>query len=235
MNYEPIATIYNDFPTKFGLPRQSGMSQHLISQIVMEPAYRNPEAFRGIEDFSDLWLLWAFEPMGKRRWSPTVRPPKLGGNKRMGIFATRSPNRPNPIGLTRVKLISLELTADRGTVLTVAGADLMNGTAILDIKPYLPFADSEPGAKTGAYGPQNTTSLEVAIPDKIREPFTAEQLATLEEALSHDPRPGYQDDPDRVYGFAYGGYDIRFTVNGKSLTVIEAIKTNDPHPEKDGT
>lgn len=223
MNYKPIATIYNDFPTKFGLPRQSGMSEHLISQIVMEEPYRDPEAFRGIEEFSDLWLIWAFEPMGKRAWSPTVRPPKLGGNKRMGVFATRSPNRPNPIGLTRVKLISLEQTADRGTVLTVAGADLMNGTAILDIKPYLPFADSEPRARTGAYGPQNASTLSVTIPEKIRELFTAEQLRALEEALSYDPRPGYQHDPDRVYGFSYGGYDIRFTVKDGSLAVTDAV------------
>lgn len=223
MNYKPIATIYNDFPTKFGLPRQSGMSEHLISQIVMEEPYRDPEAFRGIEEFSDLWLIWAFEPMGKRAWSPTVRPPKLGGNKRMGVFATRSPNRPNPIGLTRVKLISLEQTADRGTVLTVAGADLMNGTAILDIKPYLPFADSEPQARTGAYGPQNASTLSVTIPEKIRELFTAEQLRALEEALSYDPRPGYQHDPDRVYGFSYGGYDIRFTVKDGSLAVTDAV------------
>ncbi len=218
----PIAHIYNDFPTKFGLPRQSGMSEHLISQIVMEEAYRNPEAFRGIEDFSDLWLLWEFEPMGKRQWSPTVRPPKLGGNKRMGVFATRSPNRPNPIGLTRVKLISLELTADKGPVLTVAGADLMNGTAILDIKPYLPYADSEPGAKTGAYGPQVVEPLCVTIPPSVAGLFNENQLAALKEALAHDPRPGYQNDPERVYGFAYAGYDIRFTVQNGCLTVIEA-------------
>ena len=191
---KPIAHIYNDFPTKFGLPRQSGMSENLISRIIMEKEYRNPDAFRGIEEFEYLWLIWLFEPMGKREWSPTVRPPKLGGNKRMGVFATRSPNRPNPIGLTRVRLISLEQTAADGPVLTVAGADLMSGTEILDIKPYLPFADSVSDAATG---------------------------------LSYDPRPGYQTDESRGYGFAYGGYDIRFRVSGQTATVTDAIKIND--------
>ncbi len=223
MNITPIAYLYNDFPTKFGLPRQSGMSEHLISQIVMEEAYRSPEAFRGIEEFSDLWLLWEFERMGKRNWSPTVRPPKLGGNKRMGVFATRSPNRPNPIGLTRVKLVKLELNSEKGPVLTVAGADLMSGTAILDIKPYLPYADSEPNARTGAYGPQATKPLQVVIPDDVAERFSEGQLVALREALTFDPRPGYQNDPERVYGFAYGGCDIRFTVKDDTLTVIEAV------------
>ena len=196
MELTPIAHIENDFPTKFGLPRQSGMAEHLTSAIVMEPPFRVPEAFRGIEDFEYLWLIWLFEPMGKREWSPTVRPPKLGGNKRMGVFATRSPNRPNPIGLTRVRLLALEHTADKGVVLTVSGADLMNGTAILDIKPYLPFADSVPDAMTGAYGP------------------------------SQQPRPGYQTDPDRQYGFGYAGYDVRFIVKENTATVTDAVKIN---------
>ena len=220
---KPVAHIYNDFPTKFGLPRQSGMSDNLISRIIMEKEYRNPDAFRGIEEFEYLWLIWLFEPMGKREWSPTVRPPKLGGNKRMGVFATRSPNRPNPIGLTRVRLISIEQTAE-GPVLTVAGADLMSGTAILDIKPYLPFADSVPDALTGAYGPGTQEPLAVVIPPDIAALFTAPQLAALREALSCDPRPGYQSDPDRVYGFAYGGYDIRFRVAGGTATVCSAEK-----------
>ena len=220
---KPVAHIYNDFPTKFGLPRQSGMSDNLISRIIMEKEYRNPDAFRGIEEFEYLWLIWLFEPMGKREWSPTVRPPKLGGNKRMGVFATRSPNRPNPIGLTRVRLISIEQTAE-GPVLTVAGADLMSGTAILDIKPYLPFADSVPDALTGAYGPGTQEPLAVVIPPDIAALFTAPQLAALREALSCDPRPGYQSDPDRVYGFAYGGYDIRFRVADGTATVCSAEK-----------
>lgn len=229
MNIKPIARIKNDFPTKFGLPRQSGMSEHLISQIIMEPDYRIPEAFRGIGDFEYLWLIWAFEPMGKREWSPTVRPPKLGGNTRMGVFATRSPNRPNPIGLTCVKRLSAEQTAE-GPVLTVAGADLMNGTEILDIKPYLPYADSFPDAKTGPYGPQRQTKLTVEIPDRIAALFTDEQLAALYEVLSYDPRPGYQHDPDRIYGFAYGAYDVRFRVLDNTLTVTDAVPQNPEHP-----
>ena len=221
MEYQPIAYIHNDFPTKFGLPRQSGLSEHLLSRIVMEEKYRDPEAFRGIEAFDYLWLIWAFEPMGKREWSPTVRPPKLGGNTRRGVFATRSPNRPNPIGLTRVKLIRTEQTKD-GVVLTVAGADLMDGTAILDIKPYLPYADSVPDAAAGDYGPQQQTMLDVVIPQEIAVLFTEEQLCTLREVLSFDPRPGYQSDPERIYGFAYGGFDVRFQVAGNILTVVEA-------------
>ena len=223
MNCEPIARIYNDFPTKFGLPRQSGMAEHLISKIIMEPEYRNPDAFRGIEDFDNLWLLWEFDPMGKREWSPTVRPPKLGGNIRKGVFATRSPNRPNPIGLTRVRLISFKPDGSDGPVLTVAGADLMSGTAILDIKPYLPFADSVPDAVAGAYGPESQQPLTVEIPEDIAKLFTEEQLAALYEALSFDPRPGYQDDPDRVYGFAYAGCDLSFKINDSTLTVTSAV------------
>lgn len=233
MEYQPIAYIHNDFPTKFGLPRQSGLSEHLISQIVMEKEYRNPDAFRGIEEFEYLWLIWCFESMGKRAsskrasskraWSPTVRPPKLGGNKRMGVFATRSPNRPNPIGLTRVKMLSAELSPDQGMILTVAGADLMDGTAILDIKPYLPYADSVPDAATGDYGPEYQQIMEVTIPSDVAGLFTDEQLKTLKEVLSFDPRPGYQHDPDRIYGFSYGGYDVRFKADDYTITVIEAV------------
>lgn len=222
MEYRPIAKIHNDFPTKFGLPRQSGLSEHLISRIVMEEDYRDPEAFRGIEDFAYLWLIWCFDPMGKREWSPTVRPPKLGGNKRMGVFATRSPNRPNPIGLTRVKLLSVDRT-ENGVELTVGGADLMDGTEILDIKPYLPYADSVPDAATGEYGPAYNEPLEVVIPDEVGVLFSEDRLSALREVLSLDPRPGYQNDPERVYGFAYGAYDIRFKVAGGTLTVVEAV------------
>ena len=223
MELAPIARIYNDFPTKFGLPRQSGMSEHLLSRIVMEPGYRNPEAFRGIEEFEYLWLIWCFDNMGKREWSPTVRPPKLGGNKRMGVFATRSPNRPNPIGLTRVKLLKAELNTPKGPVLTVGGADLMDGTLILDIKPYLPYADSVPDAAAGEYGPQYQQLLEVQIPDEVAALFTEEQLFALKEALSFDPRPGYQSDPDRVYGFRYGSFDVRFKVVDQKAIVTEAV------------
>ena len=222
MQMEPIAYLENDFPTKFGLPRQSGMSEHLLSRIVMAEGYRDPEAFRGIGEFEYLWLLWLFEPMGKRAWSPTVRPPKLGGNRRMGVFATRSPNRPNPIGLTRVKLVKAEQTREWGMVLTVAGADLMNGTAILDIKPYLPFADSVPNARAGSYGPQTQALLDVEIPPQVAALFSEQQLAALKEALRYDPRPGYQDDEARVYGFPYGGCEVRFRVAGGTVTVISA-------------
>lgn len=223
MEYQPIAKIHNDFPTKFGLPRQSGLSEHLISQIVMEEPYRNADAFRGIEAFEYLWLIWCFDTMGKREWSPTVRPPKLGGNKRMGVFATRSPNRPNPIGLTRVKLLKAELNTAKGPVLTVGGADLMDGTLILDIKPYLPYADSVPDATSGEYGPQYQQLLEVEIPDKVAALFSEDQLSALTESLSFDPRPGYQSDPDRVYGFRYGRFDVHFKVTDHKAIVIEAL------------
>ena len=223
MEFLPIAYIENDFPTKFGLPRQSGMSEHLVSRIVMEKEYRNADAFRGIEGFNYLWLIWVFERMGKREWSPTVRPPKLGGNKRMGVFATRSPNRPNPIGLTRVKLLSVEQTEDKGPVLTVAGADLMSGTAILDIKPYLPYADSVPDALSGGYGPDTQELLSVEIPTDIAALFTEDQLSALKEALSYDPRPGYQHEEGRQYGFAYGRYDIRFFVKNNIAVVTQAV------------
>ena len=223
MEYQPIATIHNDFPTKFGLPRQSGLSEHLISQIVMEEPYCNADAFRGIEAFEYLWLIWCFDNMGKREWSPTVRPPKLGGNKRMGVFATRSPNRPNPIGLTRVKLLKAELNTPKGPVLTVGGADLMDGTLILDIKPYLPYADSVSDAAAGEYGPQYQQLLEVQIPDEVAALFTEEQLSAMKEALSFDPRPGYQSDPDRVYGFRYGSFDVRFKVVDQKAIVTEAV------------
>ena len=225
MNIKPVAKIYNDFPTKFGLPRQSGMAENLISRVVMEAEYKNFDAFRGIEEFEYLWLIWGFEPMGNRAWSPTVRPPKLGGNIRKGVFATRSPNRPNPIGLTRVKLIEVEKSEKDGPVLIVSGADLMNGTEIFDIKPYLPFADSAPDAKVGEYGTEYTTKLKVVIPQSVAALFSEAQLNTLSEVLSFDPRPGYQDDPERIYGFEYGKYDVRFTVDGQKLNVIDAVET----------
>ena len=221
MDFEPVARIYNDFPTKFGLPRQSGMSEHLLSRVVMEEPFRSREAFRGIEEFEYLWLIWVFEAMGKREWSPTVRPPKLGGNKRMGVFATRSPNRPNPIGLTRVRLVSIDESGADSPALIVAGADLMSGTAILDIKPYLPFADSVPNASNGIYGEREP--LNVELPESFNALFSEQQLCALKEVLAHDPRPGYQNDPERVYGFSYAGYDVRFRVAENTLTVTEII------------
>lgn len=222
MNFEPIAYLYNDFPTKFGLPRQSGMSEHLLSRVVMEEAYRSREAFRGIEEFNYLWLIWVFDPMGKREWSPTVRPPKLGGNKRMGVFATRSPNRPNPIGLTRVRLITVEEASKDAPALIVAGADLMSGTAILDIKPYLSYADSVPEASDSLYG--KCEPLKVELPERYLSLFSEQQLSALRETLAHDPRPGYQSDPERIYGFSYAGYDVRFRVENDTLTVTDIIE-----------
>ena len=227
MDLEPIAHIQNDFPTKFGLPRQSGMSEHLLSRIIMEKPFREPEAFRGIEDYTDLWLVWLFDPMGKRTWSPTVRPPRLGGNRRLGVFATRSPNRPNPIGLTRVKLVSFEPDTPDGPVLTVAGADLKSGTAILDIKPYIPYADSEPEASSGLFAPEETSPLTVEIPERIAALFSDDRLTALREVLSHDPRPRYHSDPERIYGFSYAGYDIKFRVEDGRAIVTDAIKEKD--------
>ena len=217
---KPIARIYNDFPTKFGLPRQSGMSEHLISRIIMEPEYRSPEAFRGIEEFDCLWLIWEFEPMGKRDWSPTVRPPKLGGNQRMGVFATRSPNRPNPLGLTRVKLVKAELHTPQGPVLHVAGADLMSGTVIFDIKPYLPYAESVPEARGGYADAHSGDGLEVRFPAELLNGIPETKRDALLQALRLDPRPAYQDDPERVYGFLFAGKNVRFRVTGNCLTVV---------------
>ena len=221
MNFDPIAHIYNDFPTKFGLPRQSGMSEHLISRIVMEKDYRNIEAFRGIEEFEYLWLIWVFESMGKRPWSPTVRPPKLGGNRRMGVFATRSPNRPNPIGLTKVKLIKLEQTAE-GPVLTVSGADLMSGTPIFDIKPYLAFTDSHPDA-TGGFTEEtfnsnpSLESITFTFNSILTKTFDPEHLKTLKEILLSDPRPHYHDDADRVYALEFAGKEVKFRIRPNQI------------------
>ena len=226
MEIRPIAHIHNDFTEKFGLPRQSGMAPHLISEIVMEEGYRQPDAFRGIENFTHLWLIWEFDPMGAAssgedgRWSATVRPPKLGGNERVGVFATRSPNRPNRLGMTVVKLISYEVT-DKGPVLKVAGADLKSGTAIYDIKPYVPFADCVPEASESlmkdAYGKVMKVSFPADLPAEISE----ERLEALKEILEYDPRPGYQDDPERIYAFDYGEYTVRFKAHDKQITVLD--------------
>ncbi len=215
-----IATIHNDFKTKFGIPRQSGIADSSVSEIVFEKEYRDENALRGIEDFSHLWLIWHFSESDRDEWSPTVRPPRLGGNKRMGVFATRSPFRPNPIGLSSVRLLSVEKTKDRGTVLKVSGADLMDGTPILDIKPYLPFTDSHTDACGGFAEQTKEYAVEVVIPDSISEQFDAEELSALTQILSHDPRPSYQDEPDRIYGLNYGNYDVHFKVSDGVLTVV---------------
>ncbi|MBP3413630.1 MAG: tRNA (N6-threonylcarbamoyladenosine(37)-N6)-methyltransferase TrmO [Clostridia bacterium] len=222
MEVKTIAHIYNDFPTKFGLPRQSGLAQALTGRIVFEPEYRNADAVRGLEDYSHIWLIWQFSEAVRDTWSPTVRPPRLGGNKRMGVFATRSPFRPNPFGLSCVKLERVEQT-QQGPVLHVLGADLMNGTPIYDIKPYLPFADSVPGAVGGFADGVKDYGLDVVIRKEAVDNFDAQKLEALKDILSQDPRPSYQNDPDRVYGFEFAGKEIRFKVADGVLTVIEII------------
>ena len=210
-----IARIRNDFPTKFGLPRQSGLAPSLRSKIVFEPAYRQAEALRGIEGFSHIWLIWGFSE--SQGWSPTVRPPRLGGNVRMGVFATRSPFRPNPLGLSSVRLEAVEKDGDNGLVLIVSGADLMDGTPIYDIKPYLPGADSHPDATDGFVGENRQEPLEVEIDPALEKSLSPAQLQTLREVLAQDPRPAFHDDPERIYGLSYAGCDVHFTVAGGLL------------------
>lgn len=221
----PIARIRSDFPTKFGIPRQSGLVDSLRATIVFEPEYRNPDALRGLEDFSHLWLIWQFSEAVRADWSPTVRPPRLGGNTRMGVFATRSPFRPNAIGLSCVKLVGLSETPEYGTVVEVAGADLMDGTPIFDIKPYIPYADCRPEATGGFTDQAGDFLLEVAFPPTLLASVPEEKQAALLEVLSHDPRPSYQNDPERIYGMAFGGMDVRFRVHGQTLTVVEVKET----------
>lgn len=218
---ECIARIHNDFPTKFGLPRQSGLAPALQSYIVFEPAYRAPEALRGLEGYSHIWLLWEFHQARRTEWSPTVRPPRLGGNARMGVFATRSPFRPNPIGLSCVRLEALEAAPGLGTVLRVSGADLMDGTPIFDIKPYLPFTDCHPEATGGFAAAHENDRVQVRFPPALQALVSPERLPALLEALAQDPRPAYQQDPGRVYGMPYAGLDVRFSVEADVLTVRE--------------
>ena len=212
-----IAHIYNDYTEKFGVPRQSGLNPALLSRIVMEPAYRIPEAFRGIEAYSHLWLIWQFsEVPADAPFSPTVRPPRLGGNTRVGVFATRSPFRPNRLGLSCVELIRTEERAE-GPVLIVSGADLMNGTPIFDIKPYLPYADSVPEARVNEA--LSRRRLKVEIPDEIRARLPEDKIAPLAGLLALDPRPAYQNDPNRVYGLSFGEYNIQFSVSDGTAAV----------------
>lgn len=221
-----IARIHNAFSTKFGLPRQSGLVQELRSTIVFEPEYRNPDALRGLDGYSHIWLLWQFHKAQREEWSPTVRPPKLGGNVRMGVFATRSPFRPNSIGLSCVKLESMQQTAQQGIVLHVSGADLMDGTPIYDIKPYLPYVDSIPDAKGGFAAEHENDHVEVVFPEAWLRIVPQEQQQGLIGVLRQDPRPAYQNDPNRVYGFAYGSLEVRFTVREGVLTVCGIERTN---------
>lgn len=221
-----IARIHSDFSSKFGIPRQSGLVDELEATVVFEPEYRNPEALRGIEEYSHLWLLWQFSECADKPWSPTVRPPRLGGNKRMGVFATRSPFRPNSIGLSSVKLLGKEKTEKYGTVLRVSGADLLDGTPIYDIKPYLPYVDSHPEASNGFALAEKGGVLTVEYPSELLQRLPENKRAAVISVLAQDPRPAYSDDPERLYGLEFAGFDVRFTVDGDNLRVTEteAIK-----------
>ena len=213
-----IARIHSDFPTKFGIPRQSGLTGDLISKIVFEPAYRNPDFLRGIDSWSHLWLIWRFDRIEDGKFSPTVAPPKLGGKTRVGVFATRSPFRPNPIGLSCVKLVEVNLHTKDGPVLYVAGADLADQTPIYDIKPYLPYADCHPDATDAFEESRSAKPLEVVFPDVLLQKIPTDKRAGLIQALSQNPRPGYQHDPNRRYGFKLAGFDVRFQIDGDIKT-----------------
>ena len=215
-----IGRIRTDFPTKFGIPRQSGVVKELKGRIVFEPEYRNEDALRGIEGFSHLWLIWQFSENVREGWSPTVRPPILGGNTRVGVFATRSPFRPNPIGLSSVKLEGVEVDPHDGPVLIVSGADLMDGTPILDIKPYIPYADSHPEATEGFRSGGWNRMLEVDFPPELLAKVPEKQHKSLIEVLANDPRPSYHHDPDRVYGMPFGDVEVKFSVNERELKVV---------------
>lgn len=216
-----IAYIHTDFPTKFGIPRQSGIIDSLQGTIVFEPKYRNPEAVRGLEEFSHLWLIWEFSEAKRDTWSPTVRPPRLGGNVRKGVFATRSPFRPNPIGLSSVKLEKMEIDPKLGPVLHVSGADLMDGTPIYDIKPYIAYTDSHPEAISGFATKPAEHLLEVEFPEEMLQIVPETLRESLIAVLAHDPRPQYQDDPERVYGMAFRHLEVRFKVKDLQLIVLE--------------
>ena len=218
-----IAHIHTEFPTKFGIPRQSGIIGSLQGTIVFEPEYRSPEAVRGLEEFSHLWLLWEFSEAKRDGWSPTVRPPRLGGNVRKGVFATRSPFRPNPIGLSSVRLERIETDSALGPVLHVSGADLMDGTPIYDIKPYIVYTDSHPEAVSGFAVQPAEYLLDVTIPEELLDRIPEAQRESLIAVLAHDPRPQYQDDPERVYGMEFAGMEIKFTIHEKQLNVINII------------
>lgn len=223
MDIQPIATIHTEFPEKFGIPRQSGLAANLRARIVFEPIFRNPDALRGLEEFSHIWLIWEFSANRRAsdQWQPTVRPPRLGGNEHMGVFATRSPFRPNPLGLSCVEIDHIELDSDEGPVIYVKGADLMDGTPIYDIKPYIKYADSRPHAVCGYVDRLPERSLKVIMVPEISSAVKEKTiLPALVEVLSLDPRPSYHDDPDRVYGLSFAGYNIRFKVDDGVLTVV---------------
>ena len=220
---EIIAKIFTDFPTKFGVPRQSGLIENLRGKVIFEKPFRNPDAVRGLEGFSHLWLIWQFSQVQQNGWCATVRPPRLGGNRRMGVFATRSPFRPNPIGLSSVRLEEVEIHPQLGPVLHVLGADLIDGTPIFDIKPYLPFTDCPPEATAGFAEPVFGHALDVVFPENLLSLVPPEHRQALLEILRQDPRPSYQQDSQRMYGVPFAGLDVRFQVDGNILTVREVV------------
>lgn len=219
-----IARIQSDFPSKFGVPRQSGLVPELKGRVVFEPEFRDGAALRGIEGFSHLWLIWQFSETAREDWRPTVRPPRLGGNTRMGVFATRSPFRPNPLGLSCVKLEAVEWDAPDGPALLVSGADLMDGTPIYDVKPYAPYADAHPEAR-GGFASTRPETVAVDFPPQLLARIDEDKRAALTGALAHDPRPRYQDDPARVYGMSFGAWNVRFRVAEGVLTVVDVTET----------
>lgn len=221
-----IGYVKSDFPTKFGLPRQSGIADGIKSKIIFEPKFRVNDAFRGLDEFSHIWVIWQFSEAKREEWSPTVRPPKLGGNKRMGVFATRSPFRPNNIAISSVKLEKIEFDKNLGPVLHISGADIMDGTPVLDIKPYIPYTDSHPDAKGGFSLSPDVKQLTVTIPPELERLIPEDKLAGLISALKEDPRPGYIDD-DRRFGFQYAGFEIGFSVREDILTVISIEKISE--------
>ena len=226
MEMKMIGRIHTDFATKFGIPRQSGLVPELMGEIVLEPEYRNPDAVRGLEEFSHLWLVWEFSKAVRSDWSPTVRPPRLGGNQRVGVFATRSPFRPNPIGLSCVRLERIDLEDPRKPVILVSGVDMMDGTPIYDIKPYLPYADSHPGAKGGFTDGTEVRRVTVELLEELvaASEISGEKLQALRGVLEQDPRPRYQKDPQRIYGMSFGKYEVKFTVREDVLRVVELVQ-----------
>lgn len=221
MQIEPIAYFRSPFATKFGVPKQSGLVENLVGTIEFVPLHRNADALRGMEDFDYLWLIWEFSANRHAATSPVVRPPLLGGNRKVGVFASRSPFRPNRLGLSSVRISEIEIDATRGPLIHVLGADLMDGTPIYDIKPYVVYADSHPEARSGFVDKNAIRWLEVVVPDAVAARYSSDELAALRKVLSLDPRPHYQDNPEKVYGMMYAGKDVKFRVEGDVLTVVE--------------
>lgn len=227
LQLKTIAKIHTPFRSKFGIPRQSGLVENVKAEIIFEPEYRNPDALRGLDGYSHIWVIWEFSKAIRKDWSPTVRPPRLGGNTRVGVFASRSPFRPNPLGLSSLRLEKIALQGENGPVLYVSGADLMDGTPIYDIKPYLPYVDCHTDASGGFALQRKGGVLEVDFPEKLANKVPQKFLQALKEILAQDPRPAYQNSPERVYGMEFYNFEIRFTVDENILTVCEVFKTGD--------